>query len=84
MVFCFIVSQIGEHSQSSWVGAIDLPTALDAVAMKLFHLQLFTGRAGYLDLAPALISLLAQGTIAIVILALQIRRAHGSGVGGQS
>ncbi|CAN5916725.1 hypothetical protein BH11MYX2_BH11MYX2_39670 [soil metagenome] len=84
LVFCGIVSQIGEHTHSRWIGAIDIPTALDAVAMKLFHLQLFTGRAGYLDLAPALISLLAQGTLATIVVAMQIRRAHGNGVGGQT
>ncbi|HEY4175385.1 MAG TPA: ABC transporter permease subunit [Kofleriaceae bacterium] len=84
LVLCGIVSEIGEHTHSSWVGALDIPTAIDAVAMKLFHLDLFTGRAGYIDLAPALISLLAQGTLATIVVVAQIRRAHGSGVGGQT
>jgi ABC-type transport system involved in multi-copper enzyme maturation permease subunit len=83
LVFGFMVSQLGRAS-GSWVGALDLATALDAIALQLFDLHLFTGRAGRLDPQIALGSVLAHIVLAIVIVAVQVRRAHGSGVGGAS
>ncbi len=83
LVFGFIVSMIGRVS-NSWVGALDLATALDAVALKLFDLHLFTGRAGHLDPNVALVSVVVHIAAAIAIVAFQVRSAHGSGVGGSS
>ncbi|MDB4962033.1 MAG: hypothetical protein JWP01_2032 [Myxococcales bacterium] len=83
LVFGFMVSQIG-RAANSWVGALDLATALDAIALNLFDLHLFTGRAGRLDPQIALASVCAHIVVAAVIVYVQVRRAHGSGVGGAS
>jgi ABC-type transport system involved in multi-copper enzyme maturation permease subunit len=83
LVFGLMVSLLGRASHS-WVGALDLATALEAVANKLFDLQLFRGRAGFVPWDAALASLLAHSAGAIAILSVQVRRAYGSGVGGAS
>lgn len=76
-----IVSGIGYATQSG-IGALDLATSLEAVSLKLFDLQLFRGRAGYLDWHYALASVLAHIGIAITVIIVQVRRLYGSGVGG--
>ena len=83
LVFGLMVSLLGRASHS-WIGARDLATALEAVANKLFDLQLFRGRAGYVPWDAALASLLAHSAAAIAILSVQVRRAYGAGVGGAS
>lgn len=83
LVFGFIVSMIGRVS-GSWIGTLDLATALDAVALDLFDLHLFTGRAGHLDPTVALASILVHVAVAVAIVGYQVRSAHGSGVGGAS
>jgi ABC-2 type transport system permease protein len=83
LVFGLMVSLLGRASQS-WIGALDLATALEAVAMKLFDLQLFRGRAGWVPWDAALASLAIHVVAAITILSVQVRRAYGSGVGGAS
>jgi ABC-2 type transport system permease protein len=76
-----MVSGIGAVSKS-WIGALDLATALDAVAYDLFDLQLFGGRAGTLDPTIALVVLLAHVAVALAVVGVQVRRLHGHGVGG--
>lgn len=83
LIFGFIVSQLGRASMT-WIGVLDLATALDAIALDLFELRLFRGRAGHLDPDHALISVLAHIVVAIAIVSYKVRRAHGSGVGGAS
>jgi ABC-2 type transport system permease protein len=83
LVFGLMVSLLGRASHS-WIGALDLATALEAVAMKLFDLQLFRGRAGFVPWDAALASLAIHAVAGITILAVQVRRAYGSGVGGAS
>lgn len=83
LVFGWMVSGIGRASKS-WIGALDIATSLDAVAYDLFDLRLFRGRAGHLDPQLALISLLVHIAVALAIFIIQVRRAHGSGVGGAS
>ncbi|MBL9016392.1 MAG: ABC transporter permease subunit [Myxococcales bacterium] len=83
LVFGLMVSLLGRASHS-WIGALDLATALEAVANKVFDLQLFRGRAGWVPWDAALASLLAHTGAAIAILAVQVRRAYGAGVGGAS
>jgi hypothetical protein len=84
LVFGWMVSLLGRMQSSSWMGALDLATSLDAVALDLFDLRLFTGRAKYLPPDVALLSLVAHAAIAVGIVAYQVRRAHGRGVGGAS
>ena len=76
-----MVSGIGAMSKG-WIGALDISTALDAVAYKLFDLKLFIGRAGNLDPTVALVALLAHVGVALAIVSVQVRRMHGRGVGG--
>jgi ABC-type transport system involved in multi-copper enzyme maturation permease subunit len=83
LVFGVMVSLLGRTSHS-WIGALDLATALDAIAMKLFDLQLFKGRAGWVPADAALASVLIHSAAAIAILSWNVRRAYGSGVGGAS
>lgn len=81
LVFGLMVSLLGRAS-GGWIGALDLATALEAVAMHLFDLALFRGRAGSVPYDAALASLLIHAGVAIAILSYQVRRAYGSGVGG--
>lgn len=83
LVFGLMVSLLGRASES-WVGALDLATALEAVAMDLFGLHLFRGRAGFVPPDAALASLAIHAVAAIAIVGYQVRRAYGSGVGGAS
>ena len=83
LVFGLMVSLLGRASHS-WIGALDLATALEAVANKLFDLQLFRGRAGWVPWDAALASVLVHVGAAIAILSVQVRRAYGAGVGGAS
>lgn len=84
LVFGFMVSLLGRNEAWSWVGALDLATALEAVAYDLFDLHLFRGRIRFVPPDVALLSLLAHAGLAIAILGFQVRRAHGAGVGGAS
>jgi ABC-type transport system involved in multi-copper enzyme maturation permease subunit len=83
LVFGTMVSLLGRASHG-WIGALDLATALEAVALQLFDLQLFRGRAGYIPWDAALASIGIHVVAAIAILSFQVRRAYGSGVGGAS
>jgi ABC-type transport system involved in multi-copper enzyme maturation permease subunit len=83
LVFGFAVSRLGRLTQS-WIGVLDISTSLDAIAIELFGLNLFRGRAGHLDPTEAMISIGAHIVIATAVIAVQVRRAHGSGVGGSS
>ncbi len=83
LVFGFAVSRLGRLAES-WIGVLDIATALDAIAIDLFDLNLFRGRAGHLDPNQALISICAHIVLATIIVAVRVRRAHGSGVGGSS
>lgn len=81
LVFGFAVSRLGRLTLS-WIGVLDISTSLDAIAIDLFDLNLFRGRAGHLDPTQAMISISAHIAVATTIIAVQVRRAHGSGVGG--
>ncbi|MFN0250760.1 MAG: ABC transporter permease subunit [Kofleriaceae bacterium] len=83
LVFGFAVSRLGRLTRS-WIGVLDISTSLDAIAIELFGLNLFRGRAGHLDPTEAMISIGGHVVIATIIIAVQVRRAHGSGVGGSS
>jgi hypothetical protein len=83
LVFGFAVSRLGRMARS-WIGVLDISTSLDAIAIDLFELNLFRGRAGHLDPDEAMLSICLHIVIATIIIAIQVRRAHGSGVGGSS
>ncbi len=83
LVFGFAVSRLGRLALS-WIGVLDISTALDAIAAELFDLRLFRGRAGHLDPDQAMLSIGVHVVLATVVIAVQVRRGHGSGVGGSS
>lgn len=83
LVFGWIVSLIGRESRSA-LSALDLATAIEAAALNLFELNLFRGRAGHVSFEAAIISIALHVVIAILIIGYQVRRAHGTGVGGES
>jgi hypothetical protein len=66
------------------VAALDLPTALQSVALYLFDLRLGGRRA--LDLPPevAVASIVGQAGIAIGLVLWRVRTAQQTGVGGAS
>jgi hypothetical protein len=79
--FGFVVSRLGRLTLS-WIGVLDISTALDAIANYLFDVRLFVGRAGHLDPVQAMWSIGIHIVLAILIIAIQVRRSHGKGVGG--
>ncbi len=81
LVFGLMVSLLASEA-NGWIGALDLATALESVTFELFHLELFRGRAAHVPPGIALASLLLQSAAAISLVIYQVRRAHGSGVGG--
>jgi hypothetical protein len=83
LVFGFAVSRLGRVTRS-WFGVLDISTAIDAVAIEQFGLKLFRGRAGHLDPDQAMMALGIHVLVAILVIALQVRRSHGAGVGGTS
>jgi ABC-type transport system involved in multi-copper enzyme maturation permease subunit len=83
LVFGFAVSRLGRLAMS-WIGVLDISTALDSIAIDLFDLRLFRGRAGHLDPNQAMLSIGIHIVVATIIIAIRVRRAHGSGVGGSS
>jgi ABC-type transport system involved in multi-copper enzyme maturation permease subunit len=83
LVFGLMVSLLASAS-TGWLGALDLATALESVTFELFHLELFRGRAAHVPPDVALASLLLHAGAAIALVSYQVRRAHGSGVGGAS
>jgi hypothetical protein len=83
LVFGWIVSLIGRESRSA-LSALDLATAIEATALNLFELNLFRGRAGHVSFEAAITSIALHVVVAILIIGYQVRRAHGTGVGGES
>ncbi len=84
LVYGSIVSAMGEAQSGSWLGALDLTTALDAVAFAWFDVEAFWVDATRLDGNVALASLLIHSAVAAAVLGYRVREAHGSGVGGSS
>jgi hypothetical protein len=66
------------------LGALDIPTALDALTYDLFNMAQSWGRSKRVDPTLALVSLLAHATAGISIVAYKVRRAHLDGIGGSS
>jgi len=83
LVFGGMISLLGRAAKS-WIGALDLATAIEALALHLFELTLFRGRAGHLSFDAALGSVVPHVVVAGVIIGGSVRRAHGTGVGGAS
>lgn len=64
------------------IAALDLATALEAVAFELFDMNLMWGRAKRVEPSAAVISLLVHAAAGIAVVAWQVRRAQHRGIGG--
>jgi hypothetical protein len=84
LVIGFIVKIVGLTSSASWIGAFDLPTAIDAVTLDLFDLHPITGHHGEISLTAALGGIGAHVVAAITVIGYQVSRAQKTGVGGQT
>jgi hypothetical protein len=71
-------------ASSGWIGALDLPSALQSIAFSLFDVQFSFGSRLVVPTTAAVISIVAHATVAIAIMFVQVRRAQRSGVGGSS
>ena len=76
----YVFSRVMENG----IGALDIPTAIDAITFDLFDMKLTWGRAKRVSTGPALASLLAHSALAITIVVYKVRRAHLQGIGGGS
>ena len=66
------------------LGALDLPSALQAVALQLFDLRMGGRRVVDIPLDAALVSILGHAAIAIALVFWRVRAAQRTGVGGAS
>ncbi len=66
------------------LGALDLPSALQAIALHLFDLQLGGRRVLEIPTGVALASILGHAAIAIGLVFWRVRNAQRTGVGGAS
>ncbi|MGE0547053.1 MAG: hypothetical protein AB7O24_29245 [Kofleriaceae bacterium] len=79
----YILQGVGMALHSS-ISALDLATSLTVVARELFDFKLPFTPAALVSLPTALASLGIHAGLAIAIIIYQVRRLHGSGVGGAS
>lgn len=79
-----IALMIGKLTHTGWILALDLPSAVDGVASRLFDVPVFAFGPAQTEvtLAQGVISLAAQIAISVVIVASSVGRAQRSGVGG--
>lgn len=68
----------------SGIGAIDIPTALDAITYDLFDMKQTWGRSKRVVPAVAYASLIGHAVVGIALVAYKVRRAHLDGIGGAS
>ena len=78
-----MASWLGEIG-SPTIGALDLPSALQAVSFALFDVQMLGQRTLAIPISAALISILGHAAIAIGLVYWRVRRAQATGVGGSS
>ena len=71
------------HVANPAIAALDIPRAVQAVAYNLFELD-FRGKDPEIPFGAAMASLLGHSGIALLVVSLQVTRAHRSGIGGAS
>jgi ABC-type transport system involved in multi-copper enzyme maturation permease subunit len=76
-----IVGQLGARVSPA-IAAIDLPSALQAVALDLFDVHSHKLERIHIPLGDALASIAIQVALAIVVVVWRVRRAQRTGVGG--
>jgi hypothetical protein len=75
---------IGMASRSGAVAALDLHTAVEGVADKLFDVPILGARISNISLAEGLTSIVAQVAAAIALVSVSVSRAQKTGVGGST
>lgn len=74
---------VGQITHSGWIIALDLPSAVDGVAAKLFDVPVFAfGPRTDVSLVQGATMLAVQIVVAVVLVATHVGRAQRSGVGG--
>jgi ABC-2 type transport system permease protein len=64
------------------IAAIDLPSALEAVSLRLFDAHFLGHRVIEVPVSVALVSIGVHVALAIAVLVWRVRSTHGSGIGG--
>jgi hypothetical protein len=77
-----IAIMIGTITKIGWISALDMPTAVEGIAGKLFDVPVIGGRLTHVTLAQGVASLVAQIVISVAIVASSVGKAQRSGVGG--
>jgi ABC-2 type transport system permease protein len=81
----FIAMMIGAVTHSGWIAALDIHTAVDGVAERLFDMPALPGKhLAQVSLTAGLTSIVAQVTAAIAIVWANVGRAQRSGIGGST
>ena len=70
------------YATSHALGALQLPSAIEAVTLRLFDVEILHGLDAKVPLAAGLISIAAHVAVAIGLVAWRVRSAQRSGVGG--
>jgi len=79
-----IAIMIGGIAHAGWIGALDLPTAIEGVTGKLFDAPVLGGHIAHVTMADGVTSIVAQVTAAILIVWFAVDRAQKSGIGGST
>lgn len=67
---------------SHWVGALQLPSAIESVTLRLFDVSILHGLDAQVPLAAGLTSIAVHVALAIALVAWRVRSAREAGVGG--
>ncbi|HEU4732267.1 MAG TPA: hypothetical protein VFT22_30440 [Kofleriaceae bacterium] len=78
-----LAEQVGRMGAPA-IGALDLPSALQAISFDLFDLRLLGPRDLAIPTSAALISIFAHAALAIAVVSWRVRRAQETGVGASS
>jgi hypothetical protein len=79
-----VAMMIGMVSRTGWIAALDLHTAVEGVADKLFDVPILGARLSSVSLGEGAASIVAHAAAAIAIVAVSVGRAQKTGVGGST
>ena len=70
------------YATSHSLGALHLPSAIEAVTLRLFDVEIIHGMDAKVPLDAGIISIAVHVVVAIALVAWRVRVAHRTGVGG--
>jgi hypothetical protein len=83
-----IESMVGTISHTSWISALDIPTAVEGVAGKLFDVPslggMLGGPASHVTVTAGIVSIGLQVLLAIAVMFVYVDRSQKTGVGGST